>query len=124
MGIPAPDIIPFWKKSGVFTVAKNAKYLYHCDMKNIINVNPNEIIAQADANFFMIIFTPNRGAEMVWKGNNTFGGFGGDFLDVTLFGREDAAGQYFNALRFARSEDTPSLYDSGRLDLVAIPKWG
>jgi hypothetical protein len=89
-------------------------------MKNIQSINPEEFIANSNSRFFVITLHADNGHEMAWRGN-AFSGLSEALMDVSLFRREEAAQQYYRALRFAREETRPSLYDSGSLTILPLP---
>lgn len=92
-------------------------------MKNVIGVNAEEVVEQSGGNYFMIVLTTDSGRELVWRGNG-FSQLADGFFDVSLFRKQNAVNAYYDALRDAKIEDRPSLFQSGRLDLVPLPKWG
>jgi hypothetical protein len=68
------------------------------------------------------VLETNNAVTLALRGNGYSHVFD-DHNDVSLFRKNEAVDQYYATLRDARRQSRPSLFDSGRLDLVALPKW-
>jgi hypothetical protein len=86
-------------------------------MNNITTQNPEEILKETDAQFFMVVWTNSQG---------TFFGTGGGGFQNAIHGKIDspaverrkAVDEYYNLVRVAKAHD---LIKDGRIDLVPLP---
>ena len=87
-------------------------------MNNIITVDPEGVLQNTDANVFLIVWTNSQGT-FFGTGNGGFQNAAhGGTMDSPAVMRNNAAQEYFNLVRIAKSH--PTLTD-GRIDLLPMP---
>ena len=89
-------------------------------MKNIQVIDVEKMVSESDADFFVIFLQTEDGKLLTWR-KRSFTSIANGHNDASLFDKGEAVEQYYTALREARLETRPNLFEGGgRLDLLPL----